>query len=89
MQKYPLVNMSDLVLLQFITRNKNHHWQNSPFLSQSLPKKILPDLFIKLDHQVLTSLDFTAVIFLQSRVVSFASNPQPGGPGSCIYVPEP
>jgi hypothetical protein len=27
-------------------------------------------------------------IFLQSQVVSLASNPQPGGPGLCIYVPQ-
>jgi uncharacterized membrane protein len=26
--------------------------------------------------------------FLQSKVVSLASNPEPGGPGSCIYVPQ-
>jgi hypothetical protein len=26
-------------------------------------------------------------MFLQSKVVSLASNIQPGGPGPCIYVP--
>jgi hypothetical protein len=36
---------------------------------------------------VLTSLDFTTVIFLQSKVVNLAFNPQPGGPDLCIYVP--
>jgi hypothetical protein len=56
-----------------------------PFLSHSIPYKILPDL---LDHPVFTSLDFATVIFLQSKVVSLASNPQPGGPGLCIYVPQ-
>jgi hypothetical protein len=33
-----------------------------------------------------TSLNFATVIFLQSKVVSLASNPQPSGPGPCIYV---
>jgi hypothetical protein len=36
---------------------------------------------------VFTSLDFAAIIFLQSKVVSLAPNPQPGGPDPCIYVP--
>jgi hypothetical protein len=35
---------------------------------------------------VFTSLDFATVIFLQSEVVRLVSNPQPGGPGLCIYV---
>jgi hypothetical protein len=38
------------------------------------------------DHRVSTSLDFMTIIFLQSKVISLASNPQPEGPGSCIYV---
>jgi hypothetical protein len=58
-----------------------------PFLSHSLPKKILPGLSW-LDQQVFTSLDFaTLIFFLQSMVVSLASNPQTGGPGFCSYVP--
>jgi hypothetical protein len=32
-------------------------------------------------------LVFAAIIILQSKFVSLASNPQPGGPGLCIYVP--
>jgi hypothetical protein len=40
------------------------------------------------DHPVFISLDFATRIFLQSKVVSLASNPQPGGPGPCIYVPQ-
>jgi hypothetical protein len=32
-------------------------------------------------------LDFATLIFFKSKVVSFASNPQSGGPGPCIYVP--
>jgi hypothetical protein len=38
---------------------------------------------------VLDCLDFAKIFFfLQSKVVSLASNPQPGGPGPCIYVPQ-
>jgi hypothetical protein len=37
---------------------------------------------------VFTSLDFAPIIALRSKVVSLASNPQPGGPGLCIYVPQ-
>jgi hypothetical protein len=33
-----------------------------------------------------TSLDCATDFFLQSKVVSFASNPQAEGPGLCIYV---
>jgi hypothetical protein len=33
-----------------------------------------------------TSLDFATVSFLQSKVVSLASNPQLGESGLCIYV---
>jgi hypothetical protein len=40
----------------------------------------------ELDHPVFTSLDFETVIFLQTKVVGLAYNPQPGGPGVCIYV---
>jgi hypothetical protein len=36
---------------------------------------------------VFTSLYFATIIILQSKVVNPASNPQPGGPGLCIYVP--
>jgi hypothetical protein len=42
----------------------------------------------EIDHPVFTSLDFATIILLQSKVVILASNPQPGGPGPCIYVPE-
>jgi hypothetical protein len=27
-------------------------------------------------------------IYLQNKVISLASNPQPGGPGPCVYVPQ-
>jgi hypothetical protein len=36
---------------------------------------------------VFTFLDFAAIFFLQSKGVSFESNPQPGGPNPCNYVP--
>jgi hypothetical protein len=36
-------------------------------------------------HLVFTSLEFMTM-FLHSKVVSLASNPQPGGPGPCIRV---
>jgi hypothetical protein len=39
------------------------------------------------EHQVFTCLDFATVISLQSKVASLASNPQPEGPGLCIYAP--
>jgi hypothetical protein len=39
-------------------------------------------------HLIYTSLDFPTVFLLQSKVVSFASNPQPGGPGACISGPQ-
>jgi hypothetical protein len=31
--------------------------------------------------------DLAKIFFIQSKVVSLASNSQPGGPGPCIYVP--
>jgi hypothetical protein len=37
-------------------------------------------------HPVFASFDLAAVIFSQSKAVSLASNPQPGGPGPCIYI---
>jgi hypothetical protein len=44
------------------------------FLSHSLPYNILPDTLPPLDHPVFTSLDFARAMFLQSKLVSFASN---------------
>jgi hypothetical protein len=49
---------------------------------------LLPAMCRKSDHPVFTCLDFVTIFFLQSKVVSLASNPQPGGPGLCIYVPQ-
>jgi hypothetical protein len=39
-------------------------------------------------HPVFISLDFATIFVLQSKVVSLASNPQPGGPGPFVYVPQ-
>jgi hypothetical protein len=53
------------------------------FLSRSLPQKILPDWsgfhFFRFHN---------SNFFSQSKVISVASNPQPGGPSHCIYVPQ-
>jgi hypothetical protein len=38
-------------------------------------------------HMVFTSLDFSAVIFLQNRIIRLVSKPDPGGPGLCIMSP--
>jgi hypothetical protein len=36
--------------------------------------------------RVFIPLDFATIIFLQSKFVSFASNPQPGGSDLCICI---
>jgi hypothetical protein len=61
----------------------HHHWQNSPFWAflRGFCQICLSD------HPIFISLDFATTIFLQSKVVSFVSNAQPGGPARCIYVP--
>jgi hypothetical protein len=33
-------------------------------------------------------LNFVIIIYLQGKVPTLESNPQPGGPGLCIYVPQ-
>jgi hypothetical protein len=38
----------------------------------------------EIDHPVFTSLDFKIINILQSKVVSIASNTQPGEPGPCM-----
>jgi hypothetical protein len=63
----------------------HHHWQNSHFWAIALEDSAML-VCHELDHPVFTPFDFTTVIFLQSEVISFASKPQPGGPGLCIYV---
>jgi hypothetical protein len=53
-------------------------------LFESWPSSAYPARF----HPVFTCLVFAKIIFLQSKVVSPASNPQPGGPGLCTSVPQ-
>jgi hypothetical protein len=66
-----------------ISHYHHHHWQNSPFWAIAFIRKFCQSS-LELDCSVFTSLDFATIIFLQS----LESNPQPGGPGSCIYVPQ-
>jgi hypothetical protein len=42
--------------------------------------------FCQICHPVFTSQDFATIMCLQSKIVSLASNPQPGEPDLCIYV---
>jgi hypothetical protein len=62
-----------------------------PFLSHSLPLKIMLDLSIS---SWIRSSGFhffgfwNTNFFLQFKVISLASNPQCGGPGLCIYDPQ-
>jgi hypothetical protein len=42
---------------------------------------------LKCNHPVCTYLDFATITFLHGKVVSLASNPQPGEPGLCICPP--
>jgi hypothetical protein len=37
-------------------------------------------------HPLITSLDFSTIFILQSKVVSLTFNPHPGGPGPCIHA---
>jgi hypothetical protein len=60
-------------------------WQNSHFLAIAFLRWFC-QICLESDHPLFTSLSFETIIFLQSKVVSLASNPQPGGPGLCIYV---
>jgi hypothetical protein len=39
-------------------------------------------------YPVFAFLGFATVIFLKIKIVSLASNPQPGGPGPCKCVPQ-
>jgi hypothetical protein len=44
------------------------------------------EICLQLDYPVPTSLNLSTIIFLCSKIVNLASNPQPGGPGLYIYV---
>jgi hypothetical protein len=60
----------------------HQHWHNSPFWAIA---------FLRRFCQIASGFHFFGFrndnICLQSKVVTLASNPQPGGPGPCIYVP--
>jgi hypothetical protein len=56
--------------------------------SHSFPQKILPHLSWIWPSGFHFSGFRNNIIFLPSRVVSLESNPQPGGPGSCVYTPQ-
>jgi hypothetical protein len=64
----------------------NYLWQNRPFQAMAFLRRFCQTC-LELDHSAFASLDFAAVIFLQSKVTSLASLPQPGGPGLFIYIP--
>jgi hypothetical protein len=68
----------ELVIIIIIMTGKTAPFEAEPSLEG--PAILHPD-FISLDSE-------TIFIFLQHKVVSFVSNPQPGGPGPCIYVPQ-
>jgi hypothetical protein len=61
--------------------------QNSPFWVMAFLRRFCQTCH-DLHRLVFTSEDFSTVIILQSKVVRLASNPQPGGPSFCIYVPQ-
>jgi hypothetical protein len=58
-----------------------------PFLSHSLPYKILPDL-IELDHPVFTSLDSTTIIFYRARSSALRPTPNLEGQISVFMSPK-
>jgi hypothetical protein len=60
-----------------------HHRQNSRFWAIAFLRRFCQICRPSSFH----FLDF-AIFFLQSKAVSLAFNPQPGGPGLCIYVPQ-
>jgi hypothetical protein len=80
--------LSDLTLVSVTTcttmySSYHHHiWQNRTFERYSSPESSA-----RFDR-VFISSDFATVFFLHSKDVSLASNPQPGGPGPVIYVPQ-
>jgi hypothetical protein len=70
------VNIHRNILQRFIYTN-----------SSSSHPSLVRQICVESDRQDFTSLDFATIIILQSKVVSLASNLQPGGSGPCIYVP--
>jgi hypothetical protein len=66
-----------------------HHWQNSPFRAIAFLIRFCQLCsFLGITSSGIHLFGFRNNIFLQSKVVSIASNPQPEGPGLCIYGPQ-
>jgi hypothetical protein len=66
------------------SHHHHHHCQIIPFWAIAFLRR-----FCQICHPVFTSMNFATIFFfLQSMVVILASNPQPGGPGLCSYVPK-
>jgi hypothetical protein len=59
---------------------------SSPLTKQNIFVSSHPYMILRdLGHPVFTSSDFsTVVFFLQSKVISLVSKPQPGGPGDRV-----
>jgi hypothetical protein len=82
---YYMCPFTRLILLCFFLLSSLRKHQ---FFNHNLPHKILTYL----PRIKSSSFHFFGFrnnnCFLQSKVVSLSWNPQPGGPGSCIYVPQ-
>jgi hypothetical protein len=74
-----------LRICQFCSYSKNIPYWAIDFLRRFCCISLIRDEFY---HPVFTSLNFTTIIFSKNKIVSLASNPQPGGLGLCIYVPQ-
>jgi hypothetical protein len=90
--KFCMYFLSLLCVLNASAVSPSFIWSSSSlakqsFLSHSLPYEIMPNVSVKIDHPVFTSLDFARTIFLWNKAINPESTPQPGGPGLCIYVP--
>jgi hypothetical protein len=71
-------------IIAVIRHHHHHHHHRQRAIFEPQPSSENSCRF----YSVFTSLDFAPMIFLQSKVISFESNPQPGGPGPHIYVPQ-
>jgi hypothetical protein len=76
-----------ICLTVYSTYNCHHQWRNCTFRVTAFLRRIC-QACLESDHLVFTSMDFATANFLQSKVVSLASSPKPGGPSLCLYVPK-
>jgi hypothetical protein len=84
--------------VQWLDRDANRvnpysivRWPHYSHPSSSLAKQPFLSHSLRRFCQIVSgfhSLGLTTVIFIQSKFISPASNPQPEGPGLCIYVPQ-